>query len=114
MTDHLDVEWPPLLDHLRQHPAGSARDMFLHVDEPETVVRRAGARLGDRARVCLAAELFPDAGPRLRERLADVCVLPAPGRMVGLHAFPSYERRFKGHHGGLTPEESETWIGMMV
>ena len=41
------------------------------------------ARLGDRARVCLAAELFPDAGPRLRERLADVCVLPAPGRMVG-------------------------------
>ena len=114
VTDQLDVEWPPLLDHLRQHPAGSARDMFLHVDEPETVVDALAARLGDRARVCLAAELFPDAGPRLRERLADVCVLPAPGRMVGLQAFSSYERRFKGHHGGLTPEESETWIGMMV
>ena len=88
--------------------------MFLHVDEPETVVDALATRLGDRARVCLAAELFPDAGPRLRERLADVCVLPAPGRMVGLRAFSSYERRFKGHHGGLTPEESETWIGMMV
>jgi hypothetical protein len=114
VTDELDVLWPPLLDRLTQYPAGSARDMFLHVDEPEIVVRELAARLGDRARVCLAAELFPHAGPRLRERLADVAVLPAPGRMVGLQKFASYERRFKGHHGGLTPEESETWIGMMV
>jgi hypothetical protein len=88
--------------------------MFLHVEEPEIVVRELAARLGEHARVCLAAELFPDAGPRLRERLADVAVLPAPGRMVGLHKFSSYERRFKGHHGGLTPEESETWIGLLV
>jgi len=55
----------------------------------------------------------PATGPRLRERLADVCVLPAPGRMVGLRGFPSYERRFRGHHGGLTPEEAQTWVGMM-
>jgi hypothetical protein len=114
VTDELDVIWPPLVDHLTQHPAGSARDMFLHVDEPEIVVDALATRLGDRARVCLAAELFPNAGPRLCERLADVAVLPAPGRMVGLRAFASYERRFKGHHGGLTPEEAETWIGMMV
>jgi predicted AlkP superfamily pyrophosphatase or phosphodiesterase len=114
VTDELDVIWPPLLAHLTQYPAGSARDMFLHVDEPEAVVEALATRLGDRARVCLAAELFPKAGPRLRARLADVAVLPAPGRMVGLQTFASYERRFKGHHGGLTPEESETWIGMMV
>ena len=88
--------------------------MFLHVEDPDTVVAELAERLGDRARVCLAAELFPTAGPRLRERLADVCVLPAPGRMVGLQAFASYERSFKGHHGGLTPEESETWVGLQA
>jgi Type I phosphodiesterase / nucleotide pyrophosphatase len=114
VTDALDVLWPPLLEHLKLHPAGSARDMFLHVHDPETVVAELSKRLGVQAQVCLAAELFPNAGPRLRARLADVCVLPAPGRMVGLRAFASYERHFKGHHGGLTPEESETWIGLQA
>jgi hypothetical protein len=111
VTDYLDEEWPLLLQHLTQHPAGSARDVFLHVDDPETVISELQTALGDRARVCRAAELFDDPGPRLRERLADVCVLPAPGRMAGLRAFGSYERYFKGHHGGLTPEEMESWTG---
>jgi len=114
VTDELDAEWPELLDHLRLHPAGSARDVFLHVDEPATVVAELSARLGERAEVRLAAELFPAAGPRLRERLADVCVLPAPGRMAGLRAVGSYERRFRGHHGGLTPEECEIWTGFQA
>jgi hypothetical protein len=116
--DELDVIWPELLERLRRDrqgralwPAGSARDCFLHVDEPEAVVAALGERLGERAEVRLAAELFPDAGPALRARLADVCVLPAPGRMAWLRAFPSHERRFRGHHGGLTPEEAETWVG---
>jgi Type I phosphodiesterase / nucleotide pyrophosphatase len=112
-TDELDVLWPELTRHLKLHVAGSARDLFLHVDEPELVVEELSNALGERARVCLAAELFPHAGPRLRERLADVCVLPAPGRMVGLRAAPSYERHFRGHHGGLTPDEARTWVGMM-
>jgi hypothetical protein len=112
-TDLLDVLWPELTRYLKLHPAGSARDLFLHVEEPETVVAELSGVLGEGARVCLAAELFPRAGARLRERLADVCVLPAPGRMTGLSAFPSYERRFRGHHGGLTPEEARTWVGMM-
>jgi hypothetical protein len=111
--DFLDVEWPPLTEHLRHGPAGSARDCFLHVRDPETVVGELSAALGERAEVRLAAELFPDAGPRLLARLADVCVLPAPGRMAWLAADPSRQLKFKGHHGGLTPEESRTWIGMM-
>ena len=105
--------WPPLTEHLRYGPAGSARDCFLHVTDPETVVGELAAALGERAEVRLAAELFPDAGPRLQARLADVCVLPAPGRMAWLRSHPSRQLRFKGHHGGLTPEESQTWIGMM-
>jgi hypothetical protein len=111
--DFLDVEWPPLLEQLRYGPAGSARDCFLHVRDPETVVAELGAALGERAEVRLAAELFPGAGPRLRARLADVCVLPAPGRMAWLRSDPSRQLQFKGHHGGLTPEESRTWIGIM-
>jgi hypothetical protein len=112
-VDYLDVIWPPLLEHLRFGPAGSARDCFLHVDDPETVVHELAQRLDERAEVRLAAELFPDAGPRLKARLADVCVLPAPGRMAWLRAYPSRQLRFKGHHGGRTPEESETWVGLL-
>ena len=113
-TDHLDLFWSELPRHLTRPPAGSARDLFLHVDDPDLVTAELSERLGDRARVCRAEALFDAIGPRLRERLADVCVLPAPGRMVGLTGFPSPERRFKGHHGGLTPEEAETWIGIQA
>jgi len=108
--DELDVIWPDL--KLRRPPAGSARDCFLHVDEPARVRDELATRLGDRATVRLARELFEHVGPRLEERLGDVCVLPAPGRMAWLRAFPSHERRFRGHHGGLTADESETWLGV--
>src|SRR5690349_2918513 len=97
-TDSLDLFWPELTEHLTRPPAGSARDLFLHVDEPELVVQELQRRLEHRAEVRLAHELFTHVGPRLCERLADVCVLPAPGRMVGLTSAPSPERRFKGHH----------------
>jgi predicted AlkP superfamily pyrophosphatase or phosphodiesterase len=111
--DHLDVLWPDLQRHLRQPPAGSARDCFLHVDDPELVIARLQERLEDRATVHRASDLFGAAGPRLQARLADVCVLPAPGRMAWLEAFPSVERRFRGHHGGRTPAEAETWLGVL-
>ena len=119
--DELDAIWPELRDHLRRDragrplwPAGSGRDCFLHVHDPETVVAELAERLGDRAEVRLAADLFPDAGPRLTARLADVCVLPAPGRMAWLAAFPTRERRFRGAHGGFASEEAETWLGLLV
>ncbi len=117
--DLLDEVWPQLGARLRRDgrgrplpPAGSARDCFLHVDDPETVAAELAERLGDRAEVRLAAELFPAAGERLRARLADVCVLPAPGRMAWLGAFPHPQLRFRGHHGGRTPEEETTWVGV--
>jgi Type I phosphodiesterase / nucleotide pyrophosphatase len=111
--DHLDALWPELSQHLLHPPAGSARDCFLHVDEPEHVIAQLQDRLGERATVHRASELFGPAGPRLQARLADVCVLPAPGRMAWLDAFPSVERRFRGHHGGRTPAEAETWLGLL-
>ena len=112
-VDLMEDAWPDLTAQLRLPPAGSARDCFLHVHEPETVVAKLADALGERAEVHLAADLFPDAGPRLRARLADVCVLPAPGRMAWLGAFPSRQLRFKGHHGGRTPQEAGTWAGVL-
>jgi hypothetical protein len=111
--DLLDQLWPELPQHLRHPPAGSARDCFLHVNEPDHVVEQLTERLGDRATVHRADELFDDIGPALRHRLADVCVLPAPGRMAWLAGFPSHERRFRGHHGGRTVAETGTWLGRL-
>jgi len=41
-------------------------------------------------------------------------VLPAPGRMAWLRAFPGHEQRFRGHHGGRTHEEIDTWVGLLA
>ena len=120
-VDYLDEVLPELDRHLAHGPAGSARDVFLHA-KPGLAAELAGAlreRLDGRAEVALVAELeaaglFGEVGPRLRARLADVCVLPAPDRMAWLRAHASVEQRFRGHHGGLDPAECETWLGAMV
>jgi len=112
-VDYLDELWPALADHLLPlHPAGSARDVFLHVRDghADEVAANLARVLGDRAEVRLAADLFPAAGPRLRERLADVCVLPADGRMAWLRRAAGPEQHFLGHHGGLHPNETATYL----
>ena len=114
----LDELWPELPGQLRlQAPAGSARDVFLHVHEPDVVARGLRGVLGDAAEVVAGEEvlaLFARApGPRLLERVGDVCVLPGPGRMAWLRSAPAFQTTFKGHHGGRTPEESQTWVGVL-
>jgi hypothetical protein len=116
--DHLDALWPELPSLLAHAPAGSSRDVFLHTRPGRVNEVAAGLaeRLGDRAEVRLVAEmtdLFGDVGPRLRERLADVCVLPAPGRTAWLRSAHNPAARFRGHHGGLHPDETETWVGAL-
>jgi predicted AlkP superfamily pyrophosphatase or phosphodiesterase len=107
-VDYLDVLWPDLPGLLTHRPAGSARDVFLHTHAPDDVIAGLSERLGDRAEVRRAGELVAP-GPRL----ADVCVLPAPGRMAWLRSAAGVETRFRGHHGGLHPDEIETWVGML-
>ena len=111
-VDYLDEYWPELTRHLTQRAAGSCRDVFLHVaqDAVDHVVENLAQRLGDRAVVCRAADLFPDAGPRLVERLADVAVLPADGREAWLKATPSVETWNLGQHGGRTAAETATYL----
>jgi type I phosphodiesterase/nucleotide pyrophosphatase len=113
-VDYVDELWPELAEHLTvAEPAGSARDLFLHVRDVDAVIAGLSEVLGERARVVPTAELFPDPGPRLAERLADVCVLPAPDRMAWLRSAAGVEQRFKGHHGGLADAETATYLASL-
>lgn len=114
-VDYLDELWPQLGSYLTQsRPAGSARDVFLHVREPETVIAELSARLGERAEVRPAASLFDHVGERLAARLADVVVLPAAGREAWLRSAAGVEQHFRGHHGGLHPDETATYLARLV
>ena len=107
-VDWLDELWPELPALLTHRPAGSPRDVFLHTNEPDEVIAGLASRLGDGARVRRASDLVAP-GPRL----ADVCVLPAPGRMAWLRPYAGRSTQFRGHHGGLHPDETETWVGTL-
>jgi hypothetical protein len=113
-VDYLDELWPGLSEYLTvSKPAGSARDVFLHVREPDTVIAELSDRLGDRAEVRPAASLFDSVGERLEARLADVVVLPAPGREAWLRSSAGVEQHFRGHHGGLDPAETATYLAVL-
>jgi predicted AlkP superfamily pyrophosphatase or phosphodiesterase len=105
-TIWLDELHPPLAG---TQPAGSARDVFLHVDDPDGAM----AALSPHLEVVRAADLFDDIGPRLAERLADICVLPPPGRMAWVRGTRDVSLRFRGHHGGRTQEETQTYLAQI-
>lgn len=109
-VDWLDELWPELPALLTHRPAGSARDVFLHTapGAAEEVIAGLAGRLGDGGQVRRAAELMAP-GPRL----ADVCVLPGPGRMAWLRSAEGASTGFRGHHGGLHPDETDTWVGAL-
>jgi hypothetical protein len=128
-TRFVNQLWPGIRAHLRHDgrgrplaPAGSARDLFLHTtpgarDHVVAVLRDLlGATAEVHATDDLVAEgLFVAApGPRLRDRIGDVCVLPAPGETVWWRERGRFGMRFRGHHGGLTPEEAHTHVSSLV
>ena len=116
----LDELWPPLPELLELRPAGSARDVFLHVPDArvDEVVAGLTAVLGDRAEVLpvtelLAAGAFGEPGPRLLERLGTVCVLPRAPHTAWLRSAADVQEHFRGHHGGRTPAESSTYLASL-
>ncbi|MFZ0042840.1 MAG: alkaline phosphatase family protein, partial [Solirubrobacteraceae bacterium] len=116
-VDYLDDLWtelPALLSQAR--PAGSSRDVFLHVRDGlvDTVINGLATRLGDRGDVRPAAELFDHPGLRLTQRLGDVAVLPSPGRQAWLHQAAANEQWFLGQHGGLHIDESATYLAQFI
>ena len=127
-TVYVNEAWPGIVDLLAHDgrgrplaPAGSARDLFLHC-RPEAIdelVDGLEHLLGERATVhrvadVVAAGWLGTVGERLRARLADVCVLPAPGETVWWRERHRFDMRFRGHHGGLSDDEARTQVAALV
>jgi hypothetical protein len=97
-------------------PAGSARDMFLHVKEERLAdaVALLQKLLVGRAEVYTTAQLlaqnfFGSSQPskEFLARVGNVVILPYHGETVWWYERGKFEMHFQGHHGGLTPEEME-------
>ena len=95
-------------------PAGSARDMFLHVKNELLDELCASLRqlLAGKAEVYKTADLlaqhFFSAGEpstAFLGRVGNLVILPYQGESVWWYEPGVFEMRFLGHHGGLTPEE---------
>jgi len=97
-------------------PAGSARDMFLYIreellDEAQSFLR---SRLEGKADILKVVSLIedgyfgPEISPRFRERVGNLVILPYRYESVWWYEKDRFEMRFRGHHGGLTPQEMET------
>jgi hypothetical protein len=129
-TAYVNVMWPELEQHLRRGadgkplaPAGSARDLFLHVlpGHVEEVVTGLSERLVHVADVVETRTLLDDGafGPEVSDallgRLAEVVVLPNPGEAAWWLEAGRFEQPFFGHHGGRSPDEVEIpLLGLVV
>ncbi|MCS7061678.1 MAG: alkaline phosphatase family protein [Anaerolineae bacterium] len=109
---HLQTDWAgqPLA------PAGSPRDLFLHIrpDKLERVERTLSEHLAGRAlvfqtRFLIEQGLFgpPPISDRFLERVGNLVILPFKGESVYWYERGRFEQTFFGHHGGLTREEME-------
>lgn len=97
-------------------PAGSSRDLFLHI-QPERVddavaLLRSLPALQGRAEVWTTRELaeaglFGATSEAFWRRVGDVVVLPYEGQLVWWRddSLPKNAQEFHGHHGGLSPQE---------
>ncbi len=120
-TIYVNELWPELALHLETGadgkplaPAGSCRDLFLHVREGH--VRDVCAGLGERlegiADVVAVEQLvgegiLAEPSPRLEARLANVVVLPRHGEAVYWREPGRFDQHLHGQHGGLSPQEME-------
>jgi hypothetical protein len=128
-TAYVNVVWPALeqlvargADGLPLAPAGSCRDLFLHVQPGRTdeVVDGLRRRLEGVADVYATAELVewgafgPAPSEALLRRLADVVCLPHPGEAVYWLEPGRFEQHFHGQHGGLSSDELDIPLVALV
>jgi hypothetical protein len=128
-TTYVNVVWPELAQHLvvgddgkPLAPAGSCRDLFLHVlpERLDEVEARLAELLEPVAEVRKVEALLADGlfGANVTEaltsRLANLVVLPAPGEAAYWLERGRFEQHFLGQHGGVTANEMEipliSWI----
>jgi hypothetical protein len=121
-TVYVNVVWPELASHLRHGadgkplaPAGSCRDLFLHVlpGHVDDVILELSERLADVADVVDTRSLVDEGafGTELSDaflaRLAEVAVLPRPGEAAWWLEAGRFEQSFYGQHGGWSADETE-------
>ena len=122
-TIYLNQTMPALEGYLKTNrkgqllvPAGSARDMFLHI-RPEYLddaFYSLTRHLDGRAEVHRVADLIREGffggviSETFRGRVADLVILPYRHEAVWWYEKGRFEQGFHGHHGGLTPDEMET------
>jgi hypothetical protein len=127
-TVYVNRVWPELAAHLETGadgkplaPAGSCRDLFLHVRDGhvDEVCEQLSGRLDGTAEVVttealIAAGVFSEPSAKLRSRLGNVVVLPRYGEAVFWHEPGRFVQDLHGQHGGLSPQEMEipllAWI----
>ena len=123
-TIYLNRDCPEILPHLKRSgsgelliPAGSPRDMFLHVKDGrwEEVISMLEKPFEGRGEIRKTNELiaegyFGSTSPsaELLSRIGDLVVLPYANESVWWLDPPRFDQHYYGHHGGLTPLEMET------
>jgi predicted AlkP superfamily pyrophosphatase or phosphodiesterase len=101
-------------------PSGSSRDLFLYVHEErlDAIQQALTHALAGRAEVhrtadLIAAGLFgPEPSPRFLARVGNLVALPYAGETVWWDD-RRFNVRFRGSHGGLTPEEALTELAAL-
>jgi predicted AlkP superfamily pyrophosphatase or phosphodiesterase len=98
-------------------PGGSARDLFLYVrdealDEAHSSLSRALAGHAEvyRVRDLIEQGYFGPPSDALRQRVANLVILPYEHDSVWWYEKGLFEQRFRGHHGGLALGEMETLL----
>ncbi|GLV57195.1 phosphodiesterase [Dictyobacter sp. S3.2.2.5] len=104
-------------------PAGSARDMFLHIKEEylEVAVNELRQRLANKADVYLTRDLLAlnffgmqKPSRTFMDRVGNVVILPYKRETAWWYEENKFNMHFLGHHGGLTPEEMEIPLLLMA
>ena len=122
-TCYLNLHIPGIASYLQTNrrgqllvPAGSARDMFLHVkperlDEAIALLQRnlRGIASVHRVQEYIDQGYFGTTSPSqaFMTRVGNVLILPEPSQTVWWHEHGKFAMNFSGHHGGLTPAEME-------
>ena len=103
-------------------PAGSARDMFLYVEEErlDEAIAYLQKRLAGRAEVYRTQELLDQQFFGLHEpsteflnRVGNVVILPYQHDSVWWYEEGRFKMHFLGNHGGLTPEEMHIPLALL-
>jgi predicted AlkP superfamily pyrophosphatase or phosphodiesterase len=97
-------------------PAGSARDMFLHIKDEMLDEAQAflALRLAGKADIVKTQMLIDEGyfGEKISSeflaRVGNLVILPYEYESVWWYEKDKFEMKFYGHHGGLTPQEMET------